>query len=34
MRNLERIKPGIQEDEIQTVLELMESDIDWDLLLK
>ena len=34
MRNLERIKPGIQEDEIQTVLDLMESEIDWDFLLK
>jgi len=33
MRNLERIKPGIQEDEIDIVLELMENDIDWNLLL-
>ena len=34
MRNLERLKPGIQEDEIQAVLDLMESQIDWDYLLK
>ncbi|MHA1508999.1 MAG: DRTGG domain-containing protein, partial [Promethearchaeota archaeon] len=34
MRNLERIKPGIQEDEIDTVLELIENKIDWDVLLK
>lgn len=34
MRNLERLKPGIQEDEMDKVLELIEKDIDWDLLLK
>jgi len=34
LRNLERLKPGIQEDEIQTVLDLMESQIDWEFLLK
>jgi len=34
LRNLERLKPGIQEDEIQTVLDLMESEIDWEFLLK
>lgn len=34
MRNLERLKPGIQEDEIAKVLELIEKEIDWDLLLK
>ena len=33
MRNLERLKPGIQEDEMEKVLELIEKDIDWDLLL-
>jgi len=34
MRNLENLKPGIQEDEIQAVLDLMESQIDWEFLLK
>ena len=34
MRNLERLKPGIQDDEIQAVLDLMESQIDWEYLLK
>ena len=34
MRNVERLKPGIQEDEIQAVLDLMESQIDWEFLLK
>ncbi|MFX1289247.1 MAG: DRTGG domain-containing protein [Promethearchaeota archaeon] len=33
MRNIERLKPGIQEDEIQTVLDLMESQINWEFLL-
>ena len=33
MRNLERLKPGIQEDEIQIVLDLMETQIDWEFLL-
>ena len=34
VRNLEKLKPGIQEDEIDSVLQLIESQIDWDLLLK
>ena len=34
MRNLERLKPGIQEDEIKAVLDLMETQIDWEFLLK
>ncbi|MBY9015741.1 MAG: phosphotransacetylase family protein [Candidatus Lokiarchaeota archaeon] len=34
MRNLERLKPGIQKDEIEIVLKLIESQIDWDFLLK
>jgi len=34
MRNLEKLKPGIQEDEIDTVLKLIESQIDWEFLLK
>ncbi len=34
MRNLERLKPGIQDDEIQAVLDLMENQIDWEILLK
>jgi len=34
MRNLERLKPGIQEDEIDNVLNLMEEQIDWEFLLK
>ncbi|MFX1418253.1 MAG: DRTGG domain-containing protein [Promethearchaeota archaeon] len=33
MRNLERLKPGIQEDEIEKVLDLIEKEINWDLLL-
>ena len=34
IRNLERLKPGIQEDEIQEVLDLMESKINWNFLTK
>jgi len=34
LRNMERIKPGIQEDEIHLVLDLIEKEVDWDLLLK
>ena len=34
VRNLEKLKPGIQEDEIDIVLKLIESEIDWDFLLK
>ncbi|MFX1380385.1 MAG: DRTGG domain-containing protein [Promethearchaeota archaeon] len=33
MRNLERLKPGIQEDEMEKVLELIEKEIDWNLIL-
>ncbi len=33
MRNLERLKPGIQEDEIEKVLNLIEKEINWNLLL-
>jgi len=33
MRNLERLKPGIQEDEIEKVLDIIEKEIDWTLLL-
>jgi len=33
MRNLERLKPGIQEDEMEKVLNLIEKEIDWDFLL-
>lgn len=33
MRNLERLKPGIQEDEMEKVLDLIEKEVDWKLLL-
>jgi len=33
MRNLERLKPGIQEDEMDKVLDLIEKEIDWDLII-
>ncbi|KKK41123.1 hypothetical protein LCGC14_0463440 [marine sediment metagenome] len=33
MKNLERLKPGIQEDEMEKVLALIEKHVDWDLLL-
>ncbi|MFW9900760.1 MAG: DRTGG domain-containing protein [Candidatus Thorarchaeota archaeon] len=33
MRNLERIKPGIQESEIEKVLQIVEENLNWDLLL-
>ncbi|MEE9376778.1 MAG: DRTGG domain-containing protein [Candidatus Lokiarchaeia archaeon] len=33
MRNLERLKPAIQEDEMEKVLTLIEKDINWDLIL-
>ncbi|MFX1529749.1 MAG: DRTGG domain-containing protein [Promethearchaeota archaeon] len=33
MRNLERLRPGIQEDEMDKVLSLIEKEIDWNLLL-
>jgi BioD-like phosphotransacetylase family protein len=34
MRNLERLKAGIQEDEIEKVLDLIEKQINWELLLQ
>ncbi len=34
MRNIERLRPGIQEDEIQLVLDLLDKSINWDLLLE
>ncbi|MFX1257772.1 MAG: DRTGG domain-containing protein [Promethearchaeota archaeon] len=34
IRNMEKLKPGIQKDEINIVLDLIEKDINWDLLLK
>jgi len=34
MRNLERLRPGIQKDELDKVLQIIEKGIDWDLLLK
>jgi BioD-like phosphotransacetylase family protein len=33
MRNLERLRPGIQEDETEKVLTLIEKEIDWELIL-
>jgi len=34
LRNMEKIKPGIQEDEIDLVLDLVKDSLDWDILLK
>lgn len=34
LRNMEKIKPGIQEDEIELVLDLVKDTLNWDLLLK
>jgi BioD-like phosphotransacetylase family protein len=34
IRNIERLQPGIQEDEIHLALEIIENQLDWDLLLK
>jgi len=34
IRNMERVKPGIQEQEINLVLDLVKEHLDWDLLLK
>ncbi|TFF91947.1 MAG: hypothetical protein EU543_05990 [Promethearchaeota archaeon] len=34
LRNMEKIKPGIQEDEIDIVVDLVKDTLDWDLLLK
>ena len=33
MRNLERLRPGIQEDEMEKVLQLIEKEINWEILL-
>jgi hypothetical protein len=33
MRDLECLKPGIQEDEMEKFLDLIKKDIDWSLLL-
>ncbi|MFX1298031.1 MAG: DRTGG domain-containing protein [Promethearchaeota archaeon] len=33
MRNMERIKPGLQSDEINTIYELVEKSLDWDKIL-
>ena len=34
LKNLENIKPGIQEEEIELVLSLVDKQINWDILLK
>jgi BioD-like phosphotransacetylase family protein len=34
IRNMERVRPGIQEEEINLVLEIVKKHLDWDLLLK
>ncbi|MFW9951653.1 MAG: DRTGG domain-containing protein, partial [Candidatus Thorarchaeota archaeon] len=34
MRNMERLKPGIQEEEIKIVYNLIKEHIDWDILLR
>jgi BioD-like phosphotransacetylase family protein len=34
IRNMERVRPGIQEEEINLVLELVKKHLDWDILLK
>ena len=34
IRNMERLKPGIQKDEIHLVLDFVDKFINWDLLLK
>ncbi|MFX1496260.1 MAG: DRTGG domain-containing protein [Promethearchaeota archaeon] len=34
IRNMERVKPGIQEEEIQIVKELVKNNLNWDILLK
>ena len=33
MRNLERLKPGIQRDEMEKILTLIEKEINWKFLL-
>ncbi|MFX0072205.1 MAG: DRTGG domain-containing protein [Candidatus Hermodarchaeota archaeon] len=32
IRNMERLRPGIQEDEIHLALQLIEKDVNWDLI--
>ena len=34
IRNMERVKPGIQEEEVNIVKNLVKAHIDWDILLK
>lgn len=34
LRNMENVKPGIQEEEISLVQQLVEEKLDWDILLK
>lgn len=34
MRNMDRVKPGIQEQEINLVLDIVREHLDWELLLK
>ncbi len=34
LMNMEKVKPGIQEEEISLVLKLVEENLDWDVLLK
>jgi BioD-like phosphotransacetylase family protein len=34
IRNMEKLKPGLQEDDIENISELIEKQINWDLLLK
>jgi hypothetical protein len=31
---MQRIRPGIQEDEISMALDLVEDNLDWEILLK
>lgn len=34
IKNMENLKPGIQEDEVKIALDLVENQLDWDVLLK
>ena len=34
IRNMENVKPGIQEDEVKIAMDLVEDNLDWDILLK
>jgi len=34
IRNMERVRPGIQKEEIKLVLKLVKEHLDWDILLK